>query len=267
MLNIIKDYVNNDDQFTWKMAISQDKFLDLVNLVLTTTWYNFNSQFYQQTDGVAMGGPASSITATYMEASERTAITTALHPSKVWEQFVDDMYSILKCTHLENFFLHIKILHQNIKFTAEEEYSGELAFLDTLLKRIMKGSLCWYIENLHILTSSHYQTSCKESVVSSLFNRAYFIITNKDDLHKENNRRVVSSLFNIAYFIITNIDDVHKEKSRIKQVLKENGYQESIISKIFKNYQQSQLVSVTTTSASHRYPRGRDQNEYKFIVR
>ena len=63
MLNIIKDYVNNDDQFTRKTAIPQDKFLDLVHLVLTTTWYTFNSQFYQQTDGVAMGGPASSITA------------------------------------------------------------------------------------------------------------------------------------------------------------------------------------------------------------
>ena len=56
--------------------------------------------------------------------------------------------------------------------------------------------------------SSHHQISCKESVVSSLFNRAYSIITNTDDLHKEN--------------------------ARIKQVLKENGYQESIINKIFK---------------------------------
>ena len=56
--------------------------------------------------------------------------------------------------------------------------------------------------------SSHHQTSCKESVVSSLFNRAYSIITNKDDLHKEN--------------------------ARIKQVLKENGYRESIINKIFR---------------------------------
>ena len=37
-LNIIKDYVNNDDQFTRKTAIPQDKFLDLVHLVLTTTW-------------------------------------------------------------------------------------------------------------------------------------------------------------------------------------------------------------------------------------
>ena len=36
--------------------------------------------------------------------------------------------------------------------------------------------------------SSHHQPSCKESVVSSLFNRAYSIITNKDDSHKENAR-------------------------------------------------------------------------------
>ena len=41
-------------------------------------------------------------------------------------------------------------------------------------------------------------------------------------------------MFNRAYSIITNKDDLHKENARIKQVLKENGYQESIISKIFK---------------------------------
>ena len=43
MLNIIMDYINNDDQFTRKTTIPQDKFLDLVNLVSTTTWYTFNS--------------------------------------------------------------------------------------------------------------------------------------------------------------------------------------------------------------------------------
>ena len=91
-LNIIKDYVHSDDQFARKTAIPQEKFLDLVNLVLTTTWYTFNSQFYEQTDGVAMGGPASSTTAEiYMQAHESTAISTALHPTKVWERFVDDV--------------------------------------------------------------------------------------------------------------------------------------------------------------------------------
>ena len=69
-----------------------------------------------------MGGPASSTTAEiYMQAYERTAITKALHPPKIWERFVDDICSILKRTYLEKFFHHINILHQNIKFTMEEE--------------------------------------------------------------------------------------------------------------------------------------------------
>ena len=100
-LNIIKDYINNDDRFTRKTAIPQDRFLDLVNLVLTAIWCTFNSQFYQQINGVAMGGPASLTTAeSYMQAHERTAISTVLHPPKVWKQFVDDVYSIVKRTHV-----------------------------------------------------------------------------------------------------------------------------------------------------------------------
>ena len=63
-----------------------------------------------------------------MEAHEHTAITTAGHPPKVWEWFVDDIYFILKRTYLENFFHHIKNFHQNIKFTIEEESKRELAF-------------------------------------------------------------------------------------------------------------------------------------------
>ena len=62
------------------------------------------------------------------------AICTGLHPSKVWEQFADDIYSIVKRTHLENLFHHVNNLHQNTKFTMEEKSNGELAFLETLLK-------------------------------------------------------------------------------------------------------------------------------------
>ena len=112
-----------------------------------------------------------------------------------------------------NFFHHINNLHQNIKFTMKEESNAELVFLDTLLKRDDgEISVLVYRKPTHsdqyLHYSSHHQTSCKECVVSFLFNIAYSIITSKDDLHKEN--------------------------SRIKQVLKENGYQESIIGKIFK---------------------------------
>ena len=65
--------------------------------------------------------------------------------------------------------------------------------------------------------SSHHQTSCKESVVSSLFNRAYSIVTNKDELTKKN--------------------------ARIKQVLKENKFQGSVISKIFERITNNHSLS------------------------
>ena len=86
-----------------------------------------------------MGGPACSITTEiYTHTHDRTAISTALHPPKVWQQFVDDVYSILNCTYLENFFHHISNLHQNqknIKFTMDEESNGKLAFLNIFLNR------------------------------------------------------------------------------------------------------------------------------------
>ena len=113
-----------------------------------------------------MVGPASSTTAEcFVQTHERTAISTSLHPPKVWERFVDDVYSILKRTHLENVFHHINNLHQNIKFTMKEESNGELAFPDTLLKRNNeKISLMVYRKPTHtdqyLSYSSNHQTYC-----------------------------------------------------------------------------------------------------------
>ena len=91
----------------------------------------------------------------YMQAYEHTAITTALHPLKVWERFVDDVHSILKRTHLKNVFHHINNLHQNIKFTMEEESNVELVFLDTLLTRNNGEISILYIGSLYILTNTY----------------------------------------------------------------------------------------------------------------
>ena len=96
-LSIIKDYVHNDDQFTKKTAIPQEKFLDLINLALRATWYTFNFQFYQKTDDVAMGGPASSTTVDiYMQARKHTAISMALHPPTVWQIVLNNFHPNIK---------------------------------------------------------------------------------------------------------------------------------------------------------------------------
>ena len=85
-------------------------------MVLTTTWYIFNSQFYQQTDNVATGRPASSTTAEIdMQAHEQTARSMALHPAKVSEQFADDVYSILKGC--------VRYIFANLFLTSKREHS------------------------------------------------------------------------------------------------------------------------------------------------
>ena len=116
-----------------------------------------------------------------------------------------------------------------IKILSLEESNGELEFLHTLLKQNNGEISVLVYRKPTILTNTYtaaHQTSCKESAVFSLFNRAYSIFTNKDDLHKEN--------------------------ARIKQVLNENGYRESIINKIFRGItnnhslpQSQQLMRIT----------------------
>ena len=70
---------------------------------------------------MTLEGQAFSTAEIYTQAHEQTVISTTLRAPKVWKRFVDDVYFILKCTHFENLFHHVNNLHQNIKFTMEEE--------------------------------------------------------------------------------------------------------------------------------------------------
>ena len=72
----------------------------------------------------------------------------------------------------------------------KEESNGELAFLDTLLKQNnRKISVLVYWMSIHtdqyLHYSSHRQMSWKETFVSPLFNWAYSITSNKNDLTKK----------------------------------------------------------------------------------
>ena len=108
----------------------------------------------------------------------------------------------------------------------EKGSNGVLAFLDTLLQR-NQGNIFVLIyrkpkdTDQYLHYSCHHQRSCKESVVFSVFNTSHSIITNKDDLTKEN--------------------------AKINKVLRANGCQEIIISKIFeKSFCQSQQQTEAT---------------------
>ena len=94
---------------------------------------------------------------------------------------------------MENLFHHINNLSENNKLIVDEKSNGQLAILDTLLKRDNVRILAFLSKSpihsdQYLPHISHLQTSSKETVVPSLFNRAYSIITNKVNITKENAR-------------------------------------------------------------------------------
>ena len=57
------------------------------------------------------------------------------HPPEVWERHVDDVFSIVHKTYLQELLEHINNLHPQTQFTKEEENNSSLPFLDTLVQR------------------------------------------------------------------------------------------------------------------------------------
>ena len=177
-----------------------------------------------------MGGPASSVVAEiYMQSHESTALTTTDTPPKVWKRFVDDVYAIIHRNDLNAFHKHINNLHPKIQFTVEHESNRCLPFLDTLVTRNDNGNLSVSVyrkpthTDQYLNFESNHQMSCKESVVSSLINRA-------ND-------------------VISNIDDRNKEMQHIDSVLKENGYKKHVIEKVKKQIirKKNNVLSETET--------------------
>ena len=54
-------------------------------------------------------------------------------PPKEWKQYVDDSFCIIKRNTIDSFHNTLKAIDQHISFTIENEYSKQIAFLDTLV--------------------------------------------------------------------------------------------------------------------------------------
>ena len=195
-LTIIKELLENDADLHSKTKIPPKDVLEIVEFLLTTTWFLYNGIFFKQTDGVAMGGPASSVVAEiYMQEHDKKALLCQM-PPKAYERFFEDTFSIIKRTHLQGFFDYMNSLHPKIQFTIEEENYGNLPFLDTLLKRNGDGSISVLVyrkpthTDQYLNFNSNHQASTKDAVISALFRRARDIVSDVNDLKKENDRIV-----------------------------------------------------------------------------
>ncbi|MCY6488407.1 reverse transcriptase domain-containing protein, partial [Actinobacillus pleuropneumoniae] len=63
----------------------------LVEICLTSTFFSFEGELFEQTCGVAMGSPLSPVVANlFMEDFESKALNSARLLPKLWKRYVDD---------------------------------------------------------------------------------------------------------------------------------------------------------------------------------
>ena len=114
-LDINRRKLEQDADLSTRTNMTVDNILGLLGFCLNNTYYVFQEEFYEQTKGAAMGSPISPIVANIlMEAFENRAITTALHPPRIWKRYVDDTFVLQHQAHKEEFLQHINTVDPSI---------------------------------------------------------------------------------------------------------------------------------------------------------
>jgi len=171
--------------------------LELLEFILSTTYFTFRGQIYRQTFGTAMGNPVSSLVANmYMEHLEQKPHDTApvkLKP-KLWKRYVNDILEVAKRGSMEKLteFSYKLDTSGSILFTYEVEQVGKLPFMDLRLVRNNNGALKLriYRKSTHtdqyLNSESYHPVEHKISVVRFLLQRSQTLMGDNQDKIEEN---------------------------------------------------------------------------------
>ncbi len=141
-ITIIKDRLCQDPTLSSRTDLNVEQICQLLEFCLTTTYFMFQGQLYEQKEGAAMGSPVSPIVANvFMEDFEQRAISSSPVQPAFWGRYVDDTLVIINTADIDTFTAHINQVHPSIKFTIEREDQGTLPMLDVLTTRKEDGSL------------------------------------------------------------------------------------------------------------------------------
>ena len=121
---------------TVKLPLPTDDIMDLLNLCLKSTYFQYNGKHYKQLHGTAMGSPVSVIVAEIvMQNIEEQALSTYTKTLPLWLRYVDDTFTAVHKDEIDTFHEHLNRQNPHIQFTKEIEENGKIPFLDCLVSR------------------------------------------------------------------------------------------------------------------------------------
>ena len=165
--------------------------MDLLNLCLTSTYFQYNGTHYKQLHGTAMGSPVSVVVAEIvMQNIEERALATYKRTLPLWLRYVDDTFTAVHKDEIDDFHEHLNGQNADIQFTKEIEENGKIPFLDCLVTRD-KNELrtTIYRKPTHtdrLLDQSSYNpTSHKATTIRTLTRRTQLVCDSPDSLTDE----------------------------------------------------------------------------------
>jgi len=173
-------------------GIKIDTVVELLRLGTSYNYFTFNNQVYRQISGFQMGGSLSGpLCNIFMEQLERNVIDYNNNHILCFKRYIDDIYCIVAKDKVNDILKELNNVHNNIKFTVEEEIDNALPFLDVLVthNKLKKFTTTVYRKPTHsgsyINYKSYHQHKQKIGVIYSLVHRASRICSNKTLLRNE----------------------------------------------------------------------------------
>ncbi|XP_076330631.1 uncharacterized protein LOC143236237 [Tachypleus tridentatus] len=177
-LHITRQRLMNYNSLPHRTDMKIDAIMELTTICLQSTYFQYNEEFYEQTDDLAMGSPFSPILADILmeDFEERTLSSTAINPS-FYRHYVDDTFVIWSHGHenLPAFLKYLNSVDKRIHFPISMVEQNSLPFPDIFIsKQARQITTIVYRKlahtNLHF--QSNYPTSIKLGIIQCLNKRA-----------------------------------------------------------------------------------------------
>jgi predicted GIY-YIG superfamily endonuclease len=163
-----------------------EDIINAMNICLNCTYFKYNDEIYEQTDGCAMGNPLSTICADIFMQKLESVIVDDNKNIKFYGRFVDDILSVNRARQTQNILKNLNSFHHKVQFTHETEKDGTIPFLDILIKRTGNGKFEYNIYRKPTHTDKYldwdsiHPSAHKTTVVNTLVQRALKICSEKN---------------------------------------------------------------------------------------
>ena len=192
-INILVDKAFEDDWFneTHSMQLQKHQLTELLEIATSNQLFQFNSELFKQTDGVAMGSPLGPLLANvFMCHIENQLEQKNMIPS-FYRRYVDD--TLVKMPNAESatdFLQVLNSVHPSLSFTMELEHEGSISFLGTVITRCgntLKTEVYRKPTDTGLLLhfQSHVDSRYKKGLVNTMVDRAYRLSSTEEAFTKE----------------------------------------------------------------------------------